>query len=215
MKVLDDVIEGIVNTLNRMFDKTIEAHKYAIEALVQSDNRKAVRVLEGDEKINQLEEQINYDVLIAIAKYQPVASDLRKLLAVIKIANELERIGDYAKTISKTAIVNSDETFLSHLFLKNSLEMSKINTRLLLETKEAFNNLDIDKAYTIMSSETKFTDLMYETMRNNPFSEIKVDNVDSYFLLMGALRTLERARGHIANINETTIFAVNGTFTEL
>lgn len=215
MKVLDEEITRIMGGLNKMFDKSIEAHKFAIESLVESDNRKAIKVLDGDEKINQLEERINYDVLLAIAKYQPVASDLRKLLAIIKIANDLERIGDYAKTVAKTAIVNKDETFLSDLFLKNSFEMSQINNELLKQSKEAFNKLDIDEAYNIMANETKFAELMYETMKSNPFSEIKSDNVNSYFLLMGVLRTLERARGHIANVNESTIFAVNGTFVEL
>lgn len=215
MKLLEEEIERIIGTLNKMFDKTIEAHKLAIESLVQADNRKAIKVLDGDEKINQLEEHINYDVLLAIAKYQPVASDLRKLLAIIKIANDLERIGDYAKTVAKTAIVNCDETFLNHLFIKNSFEMSKINSDLLKKSKKAFNDLDVQEAYNIMSNEVKFADLMYETIKSNPFSEIKSDNVNSYFLLMGVLRTLERARGHIANINEYTVFAVNGSFVEL
>lgn len=215
MKVLDEEIERIIGTLNKMFDRIIEAQKLAIESLVNADNRKAIKVIDGDEKINQLEERINYDVLLAIAKYQPVASDLRKLLAIIKIANDLERIGDYAKTVAKTAIVNYDETFLNDLFIKNSAEMSKINDRLLKQSKDAFNKLDVEQAYTIMSSETKFADLMYETIKGNPFSQIKADNVNSYFLLMGVLRTLERSRGHIANINESTIFAVNGTFAEL
>lgn len=215
MKILDEVIDGILASLIDMFDRTIEAHKNAIKSLIEGDNKKALLVLENDEFINQLEEQINYDVMIAIAKYQPVASDLRRLIAIIKVANDLERIADYAKTIAKTAILNSDQTFLSELFLKNSLKMSNIVVDLLKQSKQAFIEQDVDYAYDIIQKETEINKLLKETIASNPFSLIKDDNVESYMLLMGVLRTLERARGHLANICEATIFVGNGEFIEL
>ncbi|MDL2211373.1 phosphate signaling complex protein PhoU [Erysipelotrichaceae bacterium OttesenSCG-928-M19] len=215
MIMLDEVLDGIIVSLSEMFEKTTQAHRHAIQALIQKDNKKALIVLDGDEHINQLEEQINYDVMLAIAKYQPVASDLRKLIAIIKVANDLERIGDYAKTIAKTAILNCDETFLNETFLKNSLKMSNIVIDLLEKAREAFIRQDVDYAYEIIQSENQLGGLLRETIASNPFSLIKDDNVESYMLLMGVLRTLERSRGHLANICEATIFIGNGKFVEL
>lgn len=215
MKILDEVLESILKSLGEMFDRTIEAHKLSVEALIQADNKKAVLCLENDEYINQLEEQINYDVMIAIAKYQPVASDLRRLISIIKIANDLERIADYAKTISKTAIVNSDQTFISELFLKNTLKMSNIVIGMLEDCKDAFMNQNIDEAYMIVQREKIIEKLVKETIQSNPFSLIKPDNVESYMLLMGVIRTLERSRGHISNICESIVFVSNGKFVEL
>ncbi|MDF9867493.1 phosphate transport system protein [Bacilli bacterium PM5-3] len=215
MKFLDDVINSIIESLSEMFDSTIEAQKNAIQSLVQEDNKKAMSVIDGDEAINRLEEQLNYDVMIAIAKYQPVASDLRKLIAIIKVANDLERIGDYAKTISKTAILNCDKTFLNETFLKNSLKMSNIIIDLLEKAKNAFIDGDVDGAYDIIKNENQLQDLLKETISSNPFCLIEDENVESFMLLMGVIRTLERSRGHLANICEAIIFVGNGKFIEL
>lgn len=215
MKALDEVINTMVGSLEEMFIKTITAHKNAIQSLIQSDNKKAMKVVENDEEINRLEQQINYDVMIAIAKYQPVATDLRKVIALIKVANDLERIGDYAKTIAKTAIVNSNRTFLTETFLTNSLKMSNIIVSLLEKSQKAFVDQDVDYAYDIIKNETELVKLMKEAFADNPFSLIKNANVESYVLLMGVLRTLERSRGHLANICEATIFVGNGEFIEL
>lgn len=213
--MLEEVMQNIERQIDEMFKKTIDAHKEAITALIQADNKKAMNVLENDELINQMEERINYDIMLAIAKYQPVAIDLRKLLSSIRVATDLERIADYAKTISKTALVNSDKTFLSATFLKNSLKMSKIITDLLKKSQQTFLNDDVDGAYLIVARETQFNRLLSETIKSNPFELIEKNNADSYVMLMGVLRTLERSRDHIANICEATIFVGNGKFVEL
>lgn len=215
MSIIDSVTFKIMEDITLMFDKVVVAQKQSMEALIESDNKKAVSIFENDSIINGLEEKINYDVIVAIAKYQPVATDLRKLIACIKVASDLERIADYAKTIAKTALVNNNKTFLTQTFLKNSLEMSNIIVQLLNETKVAFLEVDLDKAYNIMSEEKLLGKLMKDIFKSNPFNLIKEDNVDSFIHLMGILRSLERARGHIANINEDTIFVANGTFVEL
>ena len=215
MKIIDEVISKVDVKLMDMFDQTIEAHTNAIEALVQSDNKKAVKCIEQDQEINQLEEEIIYDCMIVIAKHQPVAKDLRKVISTIRIANDLERVADYAKTISKTAIVNSNETFLTDMFLKNSLKMSNIIVEMLKEEKKAILSNDADLAHNIITNEVSLSKYMSETFESNPFSSIKKENVESYMSLMGVLRTLERSRGHIANISESVIFTSTGRFVEL
>ncbi|MDR1781694.1 MAG: phosphate signaling complex protein PhoU [Bacilli bacterium] len=215
MTILDEVIESILDKVILMFDKTIENHNKAIDALISNNHNEALEVIESDEKINQLEQNINYDVMLAIAKHQPVAKDLRFLIGMIKVANDVERIADYAKSNAKTAIINSDKTFLTSLFLKNTNEMGMIISELLTECKKAFINTDVDHAYELIRNESDLVRLLNETIESNPFSEIEDNNVESFILLNGVIRTLERTRGHIANICEATIFVGNGEFVEL
>ncbi|MDR3214685.1 MAG: phosphate signaling complex protein PhoU [Bacilli bacterium] len=215
MIILDEVMNEILLKVVLMFDLTIINHNKAIEALISGDHHLALEVIESDEKINQLEQQINYDVMLAIAKHQPVARDLRYLIAMIKVANDVERIGDYAKSNAKTAIINSDRTFLTTIFLKNMKRMGDIIARLLEDSKQAFLNVDVDKAYSLVREDNSLVKILNETLENNPFEEIKDNNVESFVSINGVIRTLERTRGHLANICEATIFVGNGEFVEL
>ncbi|WP_423363191.1 phosphate signaling complex protein PhoU [Mycoplasma sp. P36-A1] len=212
--LIDATLEELQEEVLRMFELTIKNHKESVEALLQADNKKAVKVIERDDIINHLEEQINYTVMVSLAKYQPMAKDLRRLIAALKISNDLERIGDYAKSIAKTAIVNTDKTFLTERFLKNTMKMSNIVVKMLENCVTIINEEDVNAAYKLASS-NEIDEVLNETLKSNPFDLIKEDNVESYVLLMGVMRNLERARDHINNICEAIIFIANGTFVEL
>ena len=85
-------------------NSSILALKTAFEALVEQDLEKSLKILEDDLIINRLEEEINDHVILMIAKQQPVATDLRRLMVLVKAASDMERVGDYAVNIAKEAI---------------------------------------------------------------------------------------------------------------
>lgn len=213
--LVDSTLTQLHDQTIKMFELTIQNHEGAIEALLKNDNKVAMKVIEKDNDINHLEEQINYTVMVSLAKYQPMAKDLRTLIAAIKIANDLERVADYAASIAKTAIVNTDKTFLSEGFIHNTKEMSDIVVNMLKECIVIIENEDVNKAYTLAASHSELDNILNKTLKSNPFDLIKEDNVESYVLLMGVLRNLERARDHIVNICESVIFVANGTFVDL
>jgi len=97
---LKDVQAQFITIANR----SIDALKIAFTALIEQDLEKALKILEDDLDINRLEEEINDQVILMIAKQQPVATDLRRLMVLVKAASDMERVGDYAVNIAKEAI---------------------------------------------------------------------------------------------------------------
>ncbi|MGL4382330.1 MAG: phosphate signaling complex PhoU family protein, partial [Bacilli bacterium] len=104
--LLNDVFEELNKDIDKMARYIITNHNSALNALYEQNKKQALEVIEYDERINQIEENINNKVVIAIARYQPVAGDLRRLIGIMKLANDLERIGDYAKSIAKVIVVD-------------------------------------------------------------------------------------------------------------
>jgi phosphate transport system protein len=213
--MVDDTLTEINEDLLMMINDTKLAFEHAAKALHNADNKLAMKVIKNDDKINHLEETINYAVMIALAKYQPMATDLRRLIAAIKISNDIERIADYAKSIAHTAIINADKTFMTDQFLSSVDKMDTMIVKMLGQIEVSLKDLDVKKAYKIASASEELDGILNDALKSNPFSLIKEDNVESYIELMGVLRSLERARDHIKNVCESIIFVGNGTFVEL
>jgi len=213
--LVDDTLIEINEELLLMITKTIKSFENAINALDKGDNKLAMKVINKDNDINHLEEQINYSVTIALAKYQPMATDLRKLIAALKISNDVERIADYAKSIANTAVINADRTFLTDNFLLKTKEMSEIVIDMLKKSEIAIKDYDVNKAYKVASSGEELDALLKDAFKSNPFELVKEDNVESYIELMSVVRNLERARDHVKNVCESVIFVGNGTIVEL
>jgi phosphate transport system protein len=213
--MVEDTLLEINEELLTMFTMTIKSFENSNLALNEGNNKLAMKVISKDDDINHLEETINYKVTVALAKYQPMASDLRKLIAAIKISNDVERIADYAKNIAKTAIVNTDKTFLTDTFLEKADEMSKIVVKMLKKSEETLKDYDVNKAYKVANLGDDLDQILKEAIKSNPFQLINEKNAESYIEIMGILRSLERARDHVKNVCESIIFVGNGTFVEL
>jgi len=213
--LVEDTLEEINKELLFMITMTIKSFENAINALETSDNKLAMKVINKDNDINHLEEQINYSVTIALAKYQPMASDLRKLIAALKISNDVERIADYAKSIANTAVINADKTFMTKGFLDKTKQMSDIVIGMLKKAESAIKDYDVNKAYKVASSGDELDQLLKDTVKSNPFELLKEDNVESFVELMSVIRNLERARDHVKNVCESVVFVGNGTIVEL
>src|SRR6202047_5128499 len=81
----------------------------AMEALVDQDMDRAPRVIAGDSQIDPLQREIEEKAVLTIARRQPMAIDLRETIAALRIANDLERMGDYAKNIAKRVLATGSE----------------------------------------------------------------------------------------------------------
>ena len=79
----------------------------SVSALVNRDTAKAQRVINGDERIDDLQRQVEESAVLMIARRQPMARDLREIMAAIHIANDLERVGDLAKNTAKRVIASN------------------------------------------------------------------------------------------------------------
>lgn len=186
-----------------------QALQRAVRSVEESDPELADEVILADEKIDDLEVELEEDCLKLLALHQPVAIDLRYVVAILKINNELERIGDLAVTIckqTKTIVENGQvDTALGVGLLMDKVEL------MLKKSLDALVGLNLNLANDVCSSDDE-VDQMYHSI----YEELKkrmrgdVENMESYLSLIRVIRSLERIADHTTNIAEDVVYMING-----
>jgi len=186
----------------------------AIDALRNRDRAAAREIYLADRVINEKRYSVENDVLILIATQQPLARDLRMLAAMLEIASELERMGDYAKGICKV-IFNLEDVEIP-IPLKDIEQMGKYTIEMLHEALAAFIDEDVDIARSIPKKDDRVDKLF--TKVEHFIVDIMVKSpqiIDHANLLMWVAHNLERMADRVTNICERTIFVVTGELAEL
>ncbi|PLT35474.1 phosphate signaling complex protein PhoU [Bacillus sp. V5-8f] len=205
--------EGDLNKLQHQLlelgDFTKDALTRAMEALETQNVELALEIMEDDTKADILEEEINDFSIWLIAKQQPVAIDLRRIIAAIKIATDVERIADFAVNIAKSTIRIGSEPYIQPL--DNIKKMHGIMLDMLALSLEAFNEEDVEKAKRVADMDDQVDDLYGQTIRsflstnqNNP------ELLPQVTQLSFVCRFLERAADHCTNIAESVYYMVKG-----
>lgn len=201
-KELDQMEENVL----KMAEKVIRMHEKVIEALDQPNKELELEIIQADDIINHLEEEINDQAVQSLALLSPVASDLRKVVADIKIASELERIGDYAKNIAIFLIKHDvrDERILEY-----AQAMDKRFVDMLKDTMQCYKDRNIDQAFDIPQRDKQINEL-YKELKNHVLKENDTQLLDHIFEISSMLRNIERAGDHTKNICEHVIYMVKG-----
>ena len=181
------------------------------DAVLTLDRELAQQVLVRERRVNAFELKIDSDIEDFIALYNPVAVDLRFALAMLKINNNLERIGDYADSIARFVARNNLTEEDKQLF--NVLEMKEMYDQVLhmfSTTHKALENSDaslaksvIDKDDLLDSLNQKALDKLAEYAKNNPSA------IRFCLEIAAILRKLERTGDHIINLAEETVFYID------
>ncbi len=205
-QLLDDVL-----VLGSMVEEAIQQ---AVTALINRDIESAQRIYRGDERINQRRYRIENETLTLIATQQPMARDLRFLAAILEVITELERIGDYAKGISRINILLGDAE-VNGPFLELQ-EMSNRGLDMLHRALDAFIQRDAEAARLIPAEDDEIDNLynkiyhdLIAQMINNP------PTIDNASHLMWAAHNLERMADRVTNICERIVFVSTGEIREL
>jgi phosphate transport system protein len=181
----------------------------ATEAIVTGDNAKANRAVEQDKEVDTLERQAEQLVIRMLALRQPMASDLRQIVAALKITAALERIGDYAKNVAKRSIVLSQ--FSTPFSLTGLAAMARLvqeNLRLVID---AVGENDDKKAVQVWQSDEAIDDL-YNSIFRELVTYMMEDarSITPCTHLLFIAKNLERIGDHATNIAETVHYAVTG-----
>lgn len=186
-----------------------EAVRLSLKALQTRDIRLADKVIDDDRGIDLQEVEIEEDCLKILALHQPVAIDLRIISAMIKINNDLERVGDEAVNIAERSIVMSKQSPAD--IGVNYDVMAKKTESMLKNSLDALVKLDTDLAYKVILADDEVDDInriiydkVKEAIRNNPERVGYLIN----FLLVS--RHVERIADHATNIAEEVIYIVEG-----
>ncbi|MFW5893703.1 MAG: phosphate signaling complex protein PhoU [Verrucomicrobiota bacterium] len=202
LKQLEQMLLGISSLAQQNIQK-------AVQAFEQRDTELARQVMDADDEIDAMEVDIEEECLKMLALYQPVAVDLRFIVAALKINNDLERVGDLAKNIAKRVDILAQNPQVQIPF--DFKPIGKHTLDLLDKTLDAFVQLDLHKAYEIGDMD-KLIDEEHSNAENAVIRAIQRTPENDRCLLqtLWVSRSLERVGDHATNIAEDIIYILEG-----
>lgn len=210
---LETDYEVLLQGIEKLSVLTIGAYENTLEALKTLDLEIALQIIKQDQDIDDLQEDITEESTIFIIRQQPVASDLRKILMVMRLATEYERIADYTKNLAEYIILIKQNESLEH-YEKNvdklvrMLEIVINMLKLVMEGLQEENKAKIKEAADM----DKQVDEIYNELLASLITHIQV--VDgkvfgtAYAILIN--KYIERAGDHVTNIAEEILYALKG-----
>jgi len=208
MRHLEQELEVLRQDVINMWKLVISQVENTGEALLSFNKELAMKVSMREKKVDAYELQIDSYCENIIALHQPVAVDLRFVLAVLKINSNLERIADFAYGISRILIINPTVILDAELITDSNIRtmIDQVN-KMLVQGLEAFENEKSDFAAAIFSEDYQVDEinanapiLIAKYIQNNP------DRALECLHIMGAFRKLERIGDHCSNIAEEIFF---------
>jgi phosphate transport system protein len=182
----------------------------AVAALAKRDTAEAERVIALDVDIDALQREIEEKCVLTIARRQPMAVDLRELIGALRVANDLERIGDLAKNIAKR-VVMLDGEFRSDKVIRGVEHMSDLVLAQLKQVLDAYVRRDVAMAIEVWRN-----DEAVDAVNNSLFRELLTymmedpRNITFCTHLLFCAKNIERMGDHATNIAETVNYMVEG-----
>lgn len=212
-KEFDQELHALEERLQELGRMVEEALVTSVDALKRRDLETARQIIEADHTVNDRRFAIEHETLVVIARQQPMAVDLRTLAAILEIATELERIGDYAKGISVITIKMGIEPFVKPLI--DIPRMAEKARNILHRALQAFFERNVELARAIPAEDDEI-DALYEQIYRDLTAHIIDDPklIDRVSYLIWVAHNLERAADRVVNICERVIFTVTGELVE-
>ena len=208
IKAFDQELDLLRATISEMGGLAEEAIRESMEALVRRDAAAARLIVERDSKIDALETEVERQAVQIIALRAPMADDLRDVVAALKIAGVVERIGDYAKNIAKRVASVEDSKIRPLALLP---EMARIAGEMVHNVLDAYAARDPQKAAAVCDRDAAVDDFynsifraLLTHMMENPH------NITPATHLLFVAKNLERIGDHATNVAEMVYFAATG-----
>lgn len=204
---LEDIRHNVL-TMGGLVEEQIEL---AIKAFTSCDLELAEQVIKQDNQIDNMEMMLDRECTQIMALRQPTAFDLRLLLAVLKIINELERVGDLAEYIAKMAISISDIEGSKNDPYYEIKHMADLVRNMLHDALDAFARMTIDQVPAITSQDDN-VDREYASIIRQQITYMMEDprNITRTLNVLWAVRSLERIGDHACNICEHLVYIIKG-----
>ncbi|MHB1319545.1 MAG: phosphate signaling complex protein PhoU [Anaerolineae bacterium] len=211
---LDHEMQRLQDEMTLMGSVVSHALVQSVDVLMRQDVEAAQRLMDADDAIDFQRYAIESDVLVLIARQQPMATDLRTLAAILEIVSDLERIGDYAKGIAKITRLMIDIPDVP--VLPQIPTMAARAQDMLSRALEAFLRRDVSTARAIPREDDQ-VDALYNEV-NRAMMEMTIQDPTRMELanyLVWAAHNLERSADRVTNICERAVFTVTGDMKEL
>lgn len=209
MTHLEIELGRLKQSILEMMDLTKAQLEKAKIAFLEKDNALAQEIIHNEKRVNAMELSIDRDCENIFALFQPVATNLRFVISMLKINSDLERIADYAEGLAAYVIDLEQPIHRSSIELTKVPEMFDITISMLSDIYIA-----LDKEDTALARKVYMKDAELNTINSNASRIIKdliiqdTDSTRRHLFLFSAIRKLERVGDHIKNIAEDTIFFI-------
>ena len=208
VKSYDDEQQRLLNETLRMGEMAASQLEAALDVVHRRDDKAAARIIANDEAIDVLEQEISHDVM-KLALRGPMARDLRQILAAIRIAADIERIGDYAANVAKRSLALNLSPPLPHIAGLHAI--GTLAVRQVRDVLAAYRDGDIEVAQRVRASDveidTAYTGLFRELL-TYMMEDARSITPCTHLLFMA--KNIERIGDHATNIAENTWFLVHG-----
>jgi phosphate transport system protein len=209
MRHFEQELEELKGKLLEMSALVEAAVQRSVAAVAQKDRSAAEQVFRDEARINALEMEIDEFAINLLATQQPLAADLRLVVAALKINTDLERMGDLSVSIAQRAV-----SLLSEPMIKPMVDirhMSSLVESMVRKSLDAFVANDADMARSVLASDDAVDSLRTASYHELvSFMEKDPQNIPQALDLIGITRSLERIADHSTNIAEDVLFLVKG-----
>ena len=202
----DEALASLRNNVIMMASLATRSLDNALNGLLQRDDDLCATAIADDEEIDQLEKQVDKDGIELLLRFQPVASDLRRVVSAMKLSSNLERMGDQAVSIARKARKLNRHPALQEVALIEP--MRELAMKMFRDSVDAFVREDVDLGRGLKARDKALDEMntatgrrLVERMAQEP------DNLRGYLNLMFISRHLERVGDHATNIAEDAVFA--------
>ncbi|MED3574315.1 phosphate signaling complex protein PhoU [Cytobacillus praedii] len=215
------VRENYENKLQELKDKIIEMNRLTVSSFEKAftafktqDIELALKVIEEDTAIDNLEAEINQFVVWLMVKEQPVARDLRGIIGALKISSDIERIADFAVNIAKSTIkIGNPQSLLS---MTNIEQMKELSIIMLQKAVQAFLDENMVLAKEVAGLDDQVDEYYGETYKRiTSYLSEHPEETNQLVQLLFINRYLERTADHITNIAESAAYLIKGRIYDL
>jgi phosphate transport system protein len=209
VKSYDEELEQLNNTLIEMGGLAEAQIDAAVQALVTRDPELARAVIDDDDKVDDLNYEVDNQAMRLLALRQPMARDLRNVVAAIKISSDLERIADYATNMARRSIALSETPPVKPVHVVP--RMAHLVMAMMKNVLDAYVELDVDKALAVWQADEE-VDEMYASLFRELLTYMMEDprRITPCTHVLFIAKNVERIGDHLTNISETIYFLVHG-----
>ncbi len=208
-----DELDGVTQTLVDLSALVSDAVTRATHALLNADIKEAEEVIASDDRIDDIQHELDARIIDIIARQQPVASDLRALVTALRMSADLERMGDMAHHIAKITRLRHPNSAVTPRLLSTILEMGRGARLISDKVGGVINSRDVDTALEVEKDDDEmdrlhrklFTTLMDESWSHGTESAIDITLIGRYY---------ERYADHAVSVARRVYFLVTGKFSQ-
>ena len=208
-----DELDGVTQTLVDLSALVSDAVTRATHALLNADIKEAEEVIASDDRIDDIQHELDARIIDIIARQQPVASDLRALVTALRMSADLERMGDMAHHIAKITRLRHPNSAVPPELLSTIEEMGRVARLISDKVGGVINSRDVDTALEVEKDDDEmdrfhrklFTTLMDDSWSHGTESAIDITLIGRYY---------ERYADHAVSVARRVYFLVTGKFSQ-